>query len=104
MEDATYEELKRATEYVLKGGSATLLLIGADQGQYGSLKIQLQQDMAMGTNKYPKSVDKTVNILNTFAKTSKSNGNPRKGGQKQENTEVAFAQKEILKNHVLPLW
>ena len=48
----------------------------------------------MGTKNYPKSVNETMNILNTFAKTSKSNGNPRKGGLKQEKTRVAFVQKE----------
>ena len=48
----------------------------------------------MGTNNNLKSVNETMNILNTFTKTSKSNGNPRKGGLKQENTEVGFAQKE----------
>ena len=53
--------------------------------------------MSMGTNNYPKSVDWTMNILNTFAKTSKSNWNQRKGGIKQDNTEVAFTQKERKK-------
>ena len=51
----------------------------------------------MGTNNDPKSVEETVNILNTFAKASKSNSNLRKGGIKQDNTEVAFAQKESKK-------
>ena len=95
--DATDTELKKAKEYVLKTGSATLLLIGADQGQYGSLKNQLQQNMSMGTNNYTKSVDEAMNILNTFAKASKSNGNPRKGEIKQDNTKIAFAQKESEK-------
>ena len=67
--NATDEEIKKAKEYVLKRGSVTLLLIGADQGCYESLKNQLQQNMAMGTNNYHKSVDETMNILNTFAKT-----------------------------------
>ena len=91
--DATNDKIKKAKEYAMKRGSATLLLIGADRGWYGSLKNQLQQNMGMGTNNYPKSVDKSMNILNNFTKTSKSNGNPRKGGVKQQNTEVVFAQK-----------
>ena len=69
---------------MMKRGPATLLLIGADQGQNGSLKNQLQQNMSIGTNNYPKSVDIMMNILNTFARTSKSNSNTRKGGIKQE--------------------
>ena len=32
----------------------------------------MQQNMAMGINNYPKSVDETMNILNTFAKTNKT--------------------------------
>ena len=92
--NAPDDEVKKAKEYMMKRGSATLLLIGEDQGRYGSLKNQLQQNMAMGTNNYLKSVDETMNILNTFTKISKSNGNTRKGGLKQENTEVAFMQKE----------
>ena len=95
--NVTDEEIKEAKEYVLKRGSATLLLIGADLGWYGSLKNELQQNMSMGTNIYLKSVDKMMNILNTFTKTLKSNGNPRKGGIKQDNTEVAFLQKESKK-------
>ena len=57
-----------------------MLLIGADQGCYGSLKNQLQQNMAIGTNNYPKSVDETMNVLNPFAKTSKSMVTPGKAG------------------------
>ena len=78
--NATDDKIKKTKEYVMKRGSDTLLLIGADQRWYGSLKNQLQQNMSMGTNNYPKSVNKTTNILNTFAKTSKSNGKPRKDG------------------------
>ena len=96
--DATDDEIKKAKEYVLKRDSTTLMLIGADQGWYGSLKNQLQQNMAMGTNNYTKSVDVTMNILNTFAKTFKSNGNQRKGGIKHNNTKVAFAHKESKKS------
>ena len=51
--------------------------------------------MEMGTNNYPKSVDETMNILNTFSKTSKA-GNGKKLFQKYENNmEVAFAQKDL---------
>ena len=94
--DATEDKIKKAKEYMLKRGSATLLLIGSDQGWYGSLKNQLQQNMTMGTNNYPKSVDEIMNILNTFAKTLKSMG-VKEGGIKHDNTKVAFAQKESKK-------
>ena len=95
--NATDDEIKKAKEYVLKRGSVTMLLIGADRGRYGSLKNQLQLNISMGTDNYPKSVDETMNILNTFAKISKSNGNQRKGAIRQDNTEVAFAEKEAKK-------
>ena len=66
------KEIEKAKEYVMKRGSAMSLLIGADRNRYGAMKNKMQQNMAMGTNNYPKSVDETMNILNTFAKTSKN--------------------------------
>ena len=49
----------------------------------------------MGTNNYPRSIDETMNVLNTFAKTNK-NYNRKIFGLKTDNTtEVAFSQKEI---------
>ena len=91
------EWVKEQYNKELENATDNELLIGADQGWYGSLKNQLQLNMAMGANNYPKSVDETMNILNTFAKTLKSNGSQRKGAIKQDNTEVAFAQKESKK-------
>ena len=49
-----------------------MLLTVADQVHYGAMKNEMQQNMAMGTNNYPKSVDETMNILNTFEKMSKA--------------------------------
>ena len=69
---ATGDEIKKAKEYVLKRGLATILLIGEYQGPYGGMKNQMQWNMAMGTNNYPRSVDKTMKFLNTFALTSKN--------------------------------
>ena len=66
------KEIKKAKDYVLKKGFATLLPIGADHTQYGTMKNQMQQNMAMGANNYPKSVDDTMKILHTFAKISKT--------------------------------
>ena len=60
-----------AREQVFKRGLATLLLIRADYGHYGIMKNQVQQNMAMGTNNYPKSGDDTMNTLNTCAKMNK---------------------------------
>ena len=67
MDLATEEELKKAKGYVLKRGSATFLLICTDRNRYRGMKNQMQQNMAMGTNNYTKSVDETMNTLNTFA-------------------------------------
>ena len=55
----------------------------------------MQKIMAMGFNNYPKSVDKTMNILNTFAKTSKATFGKR-SNYKAEGTEVAFTQTRDL--------
>ena len=73
MMDLTMEKQRReAKEYVLKRGSGSLFFIGADHGRYGAMKNQIKQNMAMGTNNFPKLVDKTMNILNTFAKMNKT--------------------------------
>ena len=73
MDLATEKEIKKARDYVLKRGTATLLLIGADRRRYGAMKNVMQQNLPMGTNNYPKSIDETKNILNTFAKMNKKN-------------------------------
>ena len=94
VEPATKEELRAAREYVLKRRLAILLLIGADCERYRAMKNQMQQNMAMGTNNYPKLLDETMNIFNTFAKRSK--GRVGKKNQKNESSaKVAFAQKSI---------
>ena len=54
---ATEEEIKKAKEYVMKRGLAVLLLIGADRNTYGGMKNQMQQNMAIGMNNHPKSVN-----------------------------------------------
>ena len=72
MELATEDKLKRANNCVLRRGSATLLLIGAEWAHYGTMKNQMQQSMAMHMNNYATSMDETTNILNTFANTSKT--------------------------------
>ena len=76
-------------------GSATSLLIGVDQTWCRRMKNQMQQNMAMGANNYPKSVDETVNTLNTFAKISKTMFG-KENNFKSERTEVAFAQTRDL--------
>ena len=51
MDLAPEDEIKKVKDYILKKGSATLLLIGADCTWYGTIKNQMQQNMAMGTKK-----------------------------------------------------
>ena len=72
-----------------------MLLIGADCGHCGTMKSQMQQNMAIGTNNYPKSIDVTMNILNTFAKTNRSGISKKTFQNCEDNTEVAFAQKDL---------
>ena len=95
MERASEEKIKKAREYALKRGSATLLLTGANHTRYGSIKNQMQQNMAMGTNNLPVLIHKTMNTLNTFAKTNK-NIFGRRQDYKVVGTEVAFAQIQDL--------
>ena len=73
MDLVTKKEIKGARDNVLKRGSATLLLIGANHGRYGTMKNQIQQNFLMGINNYTILINETVNILNTFAKTNKTN-------------------------------
>ena len=87
-------ENKKAREYVFKRGLATLQLIGADCGCYGATKNQMQQNM-MGINNHPKSVDETMIILNTFTKTNKSGIGNKSLLRNDNDTKVAFAQKDI---------
>ena len=94
MDIATEEKIKKAKEYVLKRGLATLLLIEADHIRYGSMKKQMQQNMVMETNNYPKLVNETMNILIIFTKTDK-NTFGRRHNYKDKGTEVAFAQTDI---------
>ena len=49
----------------------------------------------MGANNYPKSVDETMNILNTFAKASKGRFSKKPFQRKKSTTEVAFVQKDM---------
>ena len=51
--------------------------------------------MAIGTNNYPKSVDETMNILNTFDKTNMTIYG-KKNNYKADGMEAAFAQVKDL--------
>ena len=95
MDLVTEEEIKKAREYLFKTGLVTLLLIGADHGHYGAMKNLMQQNMAMGTNIYPKLVDETMNVLNTFEKTNKSRIGGKPFQRNNNSTKVAFVQKDI---------
>ena len=68
IDQAIKEEMNVAREYVLKKGSSTLLLIGANHQRHRAMKNEMQKNMAMSTNNHLKSVVDTMNILNTFPK------------------------------------
>ena len=51
---------------------AALLFIVVDCGRYNEMKNHFQQNMVMVTNNYLRLIDETMNVLNTFAKASKS--------------------------------
>ena len=83
--DANKTELKAATENVRKKTLAAFLLIAADCGWYSEMKNCFKQNMAMGTNNYPTSIDETMKVLKTFATTSKGT-KARKINYKTEGT------------------
>ena len=56
VDQATKKELQVAREYVLKIEWATLLLIYLNHGRCRAMENQMQQNMVIGTNNYPKSV------------------------------------------------
>ena len=95
MDQAKEEEIRAARGFELKRGWATLLLIVVDHAWYGIMKYQMQQNMAVGTNNYPKSVNETMNILDTFANTNKELVELFQ--RNESNTEVAFAQNIWMK-------
>ena len=95
MDLATKRKIKEAREYKLKKGSVTLLLIRADHGRYGAMKNQMQQNITMETNNYPKSIDETMDILNTFIKMNLNNY-AKKSNYKAEGLEVMFTQARDL--------
>ena len=69
-------ELKTSEEVVKKEVMAALLLSGADILRYGGLKSTLAQHLSMGINQYPRTVDETLNIINTYHKTTKGSPLP----------------------------
>ena len=72
---------------------AALLLSGADKIRYGELKSILAQHLSMGMNQYPCTVNKTLNILNTYHKTTKGNKCMKAPTKPNDNqNEVVFAQ------------
>ena len=66
-------ELKTSEEVVKKEVTASLLLSGAEKLRYGGLKSTLTQHLSMGMNQYLCTVDETLNILNSYHKTTKGN-------------------------------
>ena len=47
-----------------------MFFYGSGKLWYGQLKRMLAQQMLMGTNQHPLSLEETMNIINTFSKTS----------------------------------
>ena len=55
----------------------------------------MQQNMAMDTNNYPKSVNETMNIPSTFAKMNNGVNGKKPFQRNENNTKVAFAQRDV---------
>ena len=70
IDEAIEDEIKMSKEGVKK---EVILISGADKLRYGGLKSTLDQHLSMGMNQYPCTVNKTLNILNTYHTTTKGN-------------------------------
>ena len=46
----------------------------------------------MGENSYPRLINKTINVINTFAMTSKSKNERKVNHQIESSRKVAFAE------------
>ena len=59
---------------------AALFIHGADKIRYGCQKSTLAQNMLMGSNQYPRSMEGALNILNTYSQTTRyqKKGKPTK--------------------------
>ena len=90
---STEAEIMAAQESVKEKTSVAILLIGADCAWYWKMRNQFLQNVAMGTNYDLKLIDKTINVLNVFAKTIMQVGQNNKSYVKQEQAKVAYSQK-----------
>ena len=94
MDEATQAEIIECEKAVKKETMTALFIHGADKIGYGGLKRNLAQNMSMGSNQYPRSMEEALNILNTYSKTTRhqKKGKPTKREDRQAG--VAFAQTE----------
>ena len=85
---------------------ACLIISGADNGRYKQLKDDLHNHYTMGTDKYPKTVEGAIKLLNNYKVTTIRGYNPRgrgvenvamiqtdkKGGKKKEDKTMKFKE------------
>ena len=76
---------------------AALLLHGVDNVRYGWLKSTLAQNMSMGTNQYPWTMEETLNslnipnTLNSCSQTMRYKKKCKPQGKDNAQNEVAIA-------------
>ncbi len=58
------QQLKKVEEIIREDYLSCMLLRGADSLRYQQLKNNLANDMAKGTDNYPKTIVETMRILN----------------------------------------
>ncbi len=82
-------EIKKAEETANKAVKGALLISGADKCQFGKLKDKLANNYLLGTDQYPDTSNKALQILGNYQNT-------RGGMQYRANlndTGVAFLQR-----------
>ena len=86
-------KIENCQDAVKKEVMAAMVTHGADKFRYRSLKSTLVQHMSMETNKYTRSLEEAINILNTYKKTKQGQQRVRSGQKMTDNnTKMVLAQ------------
>ena len=79
---------------------AALMLNGCNKERYHKLRVDLKNDFAFGDDRYPKTVDQCLSLLNRWGNSTNHNPRPRAQQQNQAQQEakpeeaLVFAQKD----------
>ena len=80
---------ERAVTETTESVKAAMVISGADKRRYGQLKLDLSNNYLLGTDQYPDTLEKAVNLLTNYQappKLHQMRAHPRDG-------DVAFLQR-----------